>query len=215
MSRRNSLITQGSNGIKNLCDFSHENEKKIKEKFMEIGKNIVGSNFQIRKETREILTNILKYFTGNENEYKLSKGIYLYGSYGVGKTMTMKIIQRLLAEMFPFSPNGFQITSVEQIIDVFKTDGSTDYFGYRKESKPLNICINEFGKKMNEKIYGTEADFVVNSLFMVRYELFQLGYLTHVTSNYKPEQIKVEPIIKDRMVEMFNFIEIKGTSFRE
>jgi len=50
---------------------------------------------------------------------------------------------------------------------------------------------------------------------MVRYELLQTGILTHVTSNFRPEKLKIEQIVKDRMVEMFNFIEIKGESLRQ
>jgi hypothetical protein len=38
--------------------------------------------------------------------------------------------------------------------------------------------------------------------------------LTHVTSNFHPKQIQIESILIDRMIEMFNFIELKGNSLR-
>ncbi len=171
---------------------------------------------------KTIITELLKYFTGNESEYSLKKGIYLYGSFGVGKTVIFRIIQRLLSAISPLgedgkkiNKNGFMITSLEQIIETYKSDGNMDYFGYRKESKPIHLCINEFGKPINEKIYGTQANELIYSLFMIRYELFQTGYLTHTTSNFRPEKLNIEPIIKDRMVEMFNFIEVKGESLRK
>lgn len=209
------LTTQDSVSLRKLSDWDHGDQKAIKTKYIEVGKSLVGDSFSVTSQTKDTITNLLMYFCGQPCDYDLRKGIYLYGRYGVGKTITMAIIRKLLAEMFPFSGNGYMITSIEQIIETYKTDGTLDYFSYRKEDKPIHICINEFGKKVNEKIYGTQADEIVNSLFMMRYELFQNGYLTHVTSNYKPSDIKVEPIIKDRMVEMFNFIEINGDSFRK
>lgn len=205
-----------------LCDWSRATEIELKKIYLSIGKSIVGKNFVVQDEIKTIITNLLKYFTGNESEYNLEKGIYLYGNFGVGKTVTFKILQKLLSEISPYdetgkkqNANGFMITSLEQIIETYKSDGNMDYFGYRRESKPLHLCINEFGKPINEKIYGTQADNLIYSLFMVRYELFQTGILTHVTSNFKPEKLNIEQIVKDRMVEMFNFIEVKGDSLRK
>lgn len=197
--------------IVNLCDFD-KNEVTIKKEFINIANDITGK--YIIKEP-EILTGLLKYFTGSIGVYDLNKGIYLFGKFGVGKTVMFKIIQKLIAKLFPFNKNGFHITSIEQIIDHYKKENNLDKFGYREESKPLHLCINEFGKSINEKIYGTNADAIIHSLMMVRYELFQKGKLTHVTSNYNPAKLDVEPIIKDRLVEMFNVIEITGDSFRK
>jgi len=209
------------NAIKKLFEFS-EFEKQIKNIYISFGKLLVGEGFLVKKEFSKIITNLLIYFTGNTGEYDLNKGIYLVGDYGVGKSTIFTILRKLLAHISltdnfgkKLNPNGFQITSVEQIIDVYKKDGSLDYFGFRKESKPLHLCINEFGKDVNEKIYGTQANELINSLFMIRYELFQQGYLTHCTSNFHPKDLKIEKIIADRMKEMFNFIELKGESFRK
>jgi len=217
-----SLSTIPDSNITKLFDFTFEVERELKKMYLEIGKSIVGKNLKVQGEMKAIITELLKYFTGNESEYSLKKGIYLYGNFGVGKTVTFKIIQRLLSVISPLdwsgkkiNANGFMITSLEQIIETYKADGNMDYFGYRRESKPIHLCINEFGKPINEKIYGTQANELIYSLFMIRYELFQTGILTHVTSNFRPEKLKIEQIVKDRMVEMFNFIEVKGESLRK
>lgn len=206
--------------ILRVIDFSI-NEKFIKDEFMKAGKELIGEKFTIVKEQSEIITELLKYFTGNESIYSREKGIYLFGAYGIGKSMFFEVVRKMLTNISKINefgkkvnPNGFMVTSSEKIIENYKEDGTLDYYGYRRESTPIHLLINEFGKKLNEKIYGTEANELLNSLFMIRYELFQRGYLTHVTSNCVPNDLKLEPILLDRAIEMFNFIEIKGNSFR-
>ena len=75
------------------------------------------------------------------------------------------------------------------VIETYKKENRLDKFGYRAEIGPGHLCINEFGKTVQEKIYGTEADAIIESLFMTRYEIFQSGKLTHVTSNYSPSEL--------------------------
>lgn len=197
-----------------LCDFNRKEEILIKKTFLHIGTGFAGKDYVINQNNSAIITDLLKYFTGN-GDLDMRKGIYLFGNFGVGKTIIFHTIRKLLSELFPFSPNGFAITSIEQIIEMYKFEKSLLKFGYNKDDLPVNLCINEFGKKMSEKIYGTDVNSILESLFMIRYELFQKGKLTHVTSNYNPAELDLPDIIKDRMVEMFNFIEIKGDSFRE
>ena len=165
------------------------------------------------KANAQVISDLLCYFTGN-GVLDLDKGIYLYGAYGSGKTALMASIRRYLADYFPFNSNGFLSVSLEKIIEDYKSEGNIAKYSCGINDNPINLCIDEFGKEMNEKIYGTSADSVIKSMFMVRYELFGRGKLTHVTSNFSPEELNVEPILKDRMTEMFNFIELKGESFR-
>lgn len=201
--------------IKKLIHFNKDNEAALKRQFLRIADTMIGKDYIVTEQNRYIITDLLKYFTGNAGEYDLNKGIYIYGYYGLGKTILMAAIRKLLATYFPFNPNGFLSVSLEKIIENYKEAGNVSKYGYGINDNPINLCIDEFGKEMNEKIYGTKADNVIHSLLMMRYELFQAGKLTHVTSNYSPEDINIEPIIKDRMAEMFNFIEINGDSFRK
>jgi predicted ATPase len=185
----------------------------IKKQFIKVASEYIGKEFIVRKENAPKLTAMLRHFTGNEG-LDLNKGIYLYGTFGCGKTALMASIRKFLVTYFPFNSNGYLCVSLEQIIESYKQDGNVMKYGYNINGDPYGLCIDEFGKEMDEKIYGTKADSIIHSLFMIRYELFQRGKLTHVTSNFSPEDLNIEPIIKDRMAEMFNFIELKGTSFR-
>lgn len=200
------------NKVKLLIDFDR-NEIAIKRQFLRIASENIGKEFIVREDNRSKLTDILRYFTGNEG-LDLSKGIYLYGTFGCGKTALMASVRKFIAEYFPFNPNGYLSVSLEKIIEHYKSEGNVLKFGYSINDNPIHLCIDEFGKEMDEKIYGTKADSVIHNLFMIRYELFQQGKLTHVTSNFSPDKLNIEPIIKDRMAEMFNFIEINGGSFR-
>lgn len=202
-------------------DFA-KHEKIIKLYFMTAGRKLIGEKFTVSKEQSFVISELLKYFTGNECIYDLNRGIYLFGIFGIGKSMFFEIIRKTISDLAEFdefgkrvNPNGFLITSAEQIIETYKQDGNLDYYGYRKESKPIHLLINEFGKKVNDKIYGTAANELLNSLFMIRYELFQRGILTHVTSNTYPDKLDLQPILLERAIEMFNFVELNGESFRK
>lgn len=211
--KKTSLFTEQK--VKKLIEFEIVIETALKRQFLRIASEMIGKDYQVSKANGIIITNLLIYFTGNAGNYDLNKGIYIYGDYGLGKTILMASIRKLLAIYFPFNANGFLSVSLEKIIEHYKNTGNVTKYGYGINDNPINLCIDEFGKEMNEKIYGTSADNVIHSLFMMRYELFQKGKLTHVTSNFNPNEINIEPIIKDRMAEMFNFIEIKGESFRQ
>lgn len=204
--------------VQNLSPLTDKNTPVYKWGIYNIGKSMIG-NFEITDDLSNIFNNLLKYFTGNEGEYDLSKNIYLFGDIGVGKTMTMAIFSKFLAEFFPFSKNGFGCHSVESILEYYKVNGNLTKFGRYYEGdlfSPKRICINEFGLLIKEKNYGTELINIFNSFFKIRYELFQeYNIATHITSNYNPKDLTVfdEPII-DRLCEMYNFIEVGGTSFR-
>lgn len=187
--------------------------------------------FKIYPELKEVFRNLLFYFTGNECDYDLTKGIYLYGSYGIGKTLTMSIFSKFISSYFPFSANCFGSTSVERIAEYYKLKGDLFKYGrniitsetnkgrgtiIENNSEAKKYCVNEFGKKLNEKHYGTDVQDVINSMLMIRYELFQeKGILTHATSNFEPSDLDCfDSALLDRFSEMFNFIEIKGDSKR-
>lgn len=207
--------SKSSRGNVQLIDWTSANEIDIKHIFMSIGKDYLGKKFIITPGRSDIITELMKYFTGNESQFDLGKGVYIYGDYGVGKSALMAIIQRTIATCFPFSVNGFMAKSLEDIIDEYKEAGNLDSITYRKHDKPKHLCINEFGKTMDDKIYGTRADSVIHSLFMIRYQLFQdSGILTHATSNYSVDNAGAKPIVMDRMIEMFNFVKLTGNSFR-
>lgn len=180
--------------------------------------NEVCDKFVVTDEMRPILNNLCLYFLGLPGIYDLNKGIYLIGDYGVGKSTLMKCYRKWLSDWWPFNGNGFMVTSIEEIIEHYKKSGSLEKFTNNKEEEgfpnPRHLLINEFGKEIKDKIYGTEAEQIINSLMMLRYDIFQnMGKVTHITSNYYPKSQDLA--LSDRYVEMFNVININGNSFRK
>lgn len=189
---------------------------QMKEAFVISAKTAVPG-FRVTENIQPVLADLCCYFLGIESRYDLGKGIYLTGDFGVGKSTLLKAYRQWLADWFPFRGNGFTITSVEEIVEHYKKHGSLDkYVNDTIESgfnNPRHLLINEFGKPIKEKIYGTEAAQIINSLMMMRYDLFQNNKkVTHITSNFMPSS--EEKALVDRYVEMFNVIPIKGQSFR-
>jgi predicted ATPase len=191
----------------------------LKTRIMSIAKEIV-TNFVLSDDLKEIFGHLFIYFTGNDGKYDLNKGIYLYGKFGIGKTVAMKIFSKFLQQNFNFGPNNFGITSIEEIAEYYKENGNLFKFGRNWEEGKMiahNKCINEFGKPLEEKHYGTNIQNVINSMLMVRYELFQeRKAITHATSNFHPGDLECfDDALLDRFKEMFNFIELKGDNFRK
>lgn len=200
--------------IKRLVDWD-KSEVQVKKMFIEIANDQVNGEYLIKDEIKHTLSKIIRYFVSADC-YNPNKGLFLFGSYGVGKTTIFKIIRKMLAIAggVQYNVNGFQQVSLEKIISDYKKEGDIRRYSYGLNENPLHLCIDEFGKPINEKIYGTSAIEIINSLMMVRYEILSFGYVTHATSNFAPDQLDLPESIMDRMKEMFNFISIDGNSYR-
>lgn len=180
--------------------------------------NEICPGYVLSEKIKPILNNLCLYFLGIKGEYSLDKGIFLMGDFGTGKSTLMRVFQRWLATLWPFNPNGFTITSIEEVIDFYKKDGNLYRFTFKRDNDGFtdihHILINEFGKDVKDKIYGTEAMQILNSFMMIRYDIFQnSGKVTHITSNMLP--FSEEKALNDRYIEMFTIVKIEGKSYRK
>lgn len=212
--------TEGlTSSVQKLIELTPAITGMFKHGIMNIARREV-KDFKMNDQLKGVFNDLFLYFTGNGG-FDLNKGIYLHGDFGVGKTVTMLIFRKFLATYFPFNSNGYGFVSVEKLAEHYKEFGNLLKYGRNltEENKfnPFNLCINEFGKEVDEKYYGTNIQSTINSLLMVRYELFQENkILTHATSNFHPATLECfDPALMDRFKEMFNFVEIKGDSFRK
>ena len=219
LQKKTEMVTNSQSLIKQIYTPRKEFDKILKAGIMSIANEIVP-DFVLSDEMKELYGELFLYFTGNESKYNLNKGIYLYGDYGVGKTVTMRIFSKFLQKYFNFGSNNFGITSLEEIAEYYKTNGNLLKYGRNFEDGKLiayHKCINEFGKPLDEKHYGTNIQNVLNSMLMLRYELFQEKHaITHTTSNFHPNKLSCfDNALLDRFKEMFNFIPVGGKSFRK
>ena len=188
-------------------------------------------NFKINENNKKILKLLLLYFTGNElfsneleehtgNKGSLGKGIMLVGGVGSGKTLLFKIFKKYTGML---RVNSFQFYNALEIIDEVNISGINylDKFNNNHDgikSNPITCYIDDIAAA-NEKVkhFGTDHN-VIEQLLSIRYNILNRYHkLTHISTNKFPSELADvygERVI-DRLIEMFNIIELDGKSFRK
>jgi len=171
-------------------------------------------------EVEELYLKGLKYFHSDETcGWDLNKGIYLYGVFGVGKTLFFNVFNSYLLIM----RGGFRKVTSDEIMSRFATHG----FQVIEElcavklsmagSAPINLFIDDVGQGANSvKYYGSSTNVIVEIL-QRRYRcLTDGGLLTHLSTNLEPTEIKdiYGEYISSRAKEMFNPILFPGKDKR-
>lgn len=138
-----------------------------------------------------------------------------YGSVGTGKSTMMKI----LAEYQRMFNRGFLCVNTSLLTAQYATYGvdalnESTWNETNKGSIPIERGFDELGREtMPAKYFGNELN-VMQHVLQIRYDL---KVKTHITTNLSIEEIELKygQHIFDRAIEMFNFIEVKGESFRK
>lgn len=158
---------------------------------------------------------------GESDQLDSKKGLWLHGTIGTGKSTIIQICRTYdwkvnYKQEDLKSSGGFGMISSSMVANQFARRGldGIDCYGCN-DGNPSTWAFDEVGREPNPaKYYGTEMN-VMQFLFQIRYD-YRNQCLTHVTTNLKPENIatKYGDYIADRVNEMFNVIEITGTSRR-
>jgi len=192
--------------------------RNFEEEINTIGKEFTP-NFVISEVDAPYYTALVKYFAGNS-----TKGLYVGGEVGTGKTISMKIMQRMFG--------GFSIISSRHLVREFlqsKVNGmdvldlygrnsfQKDANGNRNIKKPINICIDDLGlDEVNSKLYGNQVN-IFMEILLDRYECWiEFGMKTLITTNASP-QIMEESYglrVRERLREMCEYVTIVGKSKR-
>lgn len=181
------------------------------------------NDFIIEKEQEDFYIHIALYFSKSlDCKWDIEKGLLISGHIGTGKTLAMKIMQKIFG--------GFTIINSRYLVREFLTDGIMVANRYGKESfgqapqgnldkkKPKTYCFDDFGlEEVNSKLYGNQSNIMMEVL-LDRYDMF-LGYemKTFATTNLTPELIEKNygERVRDRMREMMNYIVLTGKSKRK
>lgn len=171
----------------------------------------------IDDQNRDVVETLCEYFTGDEqfekrNErFSLSKGIYLAGGVGVGKTTLMDILKQNQHQ-------SYKIYGCRETETMFATEGDAairylsrqvtistngNRFGHRQ----IGICFDDLGTESEGKHYGKDKN-VMTEIILNRYDSKLPGNFTHITTNLSVEELEQRygTRVKDRLREMMNMI---------
>lgn len=178
------------------------------------------------EEREKLYYELWLYFKGNKDFEKdgkqLYKGLLLRGEVGCGKTMAMRVFQRLTA------PNSFKLVETTHIVRDLNSEGMSVIDKYGRNSfrpgeigepkrVPTNICLDDLGlEETNSKIYGNSANTIADIL-TDRYTAFiEHEMITHATTNLNSESLRkiYGQRVSNRLKEMVNIINVEGGSLR-
>ena len=178
----------------------------------------VGSKFLTNKNNEKVVRELVLYIAGDKRfDGNLNKSIFLCGSKGMGKSIMLKAMNKLLHENDRYKTDNIVSLAgyYQQIGDVLFNDISN---GYRKDGKLNHRMCNDLGREIDKSMYmGNNEDVGARYIFE-RYEVYQDHKAkTHFTSNMDGKQLleRYGDLNLDRLKEMCNLIFISGDSFRQ
>lgn len=182
----------------------------------------VEPGFIVDDRNKALLSELYNYVFGRSKMFDSSKGLFLWGPIGVGKSVLIKGLQRYLGKInrLRYGCNnyhiGFRLTSAVEISLMYAEKGMNGLFRFTDREYMCNLAIDELGREpADSKHYGTGIN-VIQTILQLRYEV-RREFLTHITTNLDPNAEfgnKYGDYIADRVKEMFNVIELKGSSRR-
>jgi DNA replication protein DnaC len=146
---------------------------KVSELITDLGKDF-KKEFSIENEP--LFSQYRKVFEILNNS---DKGVLLIGNIGCGKSMLMKVMQRL----FKDTENSFRWVSSKDLRDMLEEMKPLDIKIRYGSNLKMNLYIDDIGIQKNKNDYGNIVN-IVSELIFEREELFQNeGYKTHFSSN--------------------------------
>lgn len=185
-----------------------------------IGNSILeqsGKKWQVDEHSKPVIENLIKYFINDPSGvHDLSKGLYLFGDVGRGKTFLFRVMQ-VFCQAVPIPKRQFKTINCADIVDemLFAKNNSETLARFVNNE---TWCFDDLGNEPGAvKSYGNEIQ-TMERILIQRYVKFVNGFcITHVTSNDTPEELEAKygTRLSDRATEMFNFIFLQGESKRK
>lgn len=191
-------------------------EWDLKMRFLSIARNSTKGVFSVDCRNKKLVGDLFNYFLGLPGELDTSKGLWLEGTVGTGKSMLMYVFSEFLKSM----QIGFQVHICSSITTAYALTGNLDRYltnegGYTPG--PVPMCFDELGREpIPASYYGQKLN-VMQHILHVRYSLWQrFGLKTFVTTNCQASEIEnlYGDYIRDRRYEMFNIVPVIGESRR-
>ncbi len=206
---------------------SREVTRKEKLKFLEVCKSVCPG-FKITANMKPLLNDLVRWCLMLDGKHDPRKGLWLWGNIGTGKSTMLEIVREYCREMRPPARYrrgsesralrddcwhyGFRITNMSFVAGIFAKKG---YPGIEEYIATPRQAFDEVGRECITTGFFGNMENVFQYIIQRRYDL-RHGDFTHVTSNISPDQIGTfyGEHIYDRCIEMFNFVEMSGESWR-
>jgi len=192
--------------------------EKTQESLANIGTII---NYFVRDPEFLKSPNLVKQVGRSTLQPSLSKGLLIVGMYGNGKTSIMRALSMMFSHYD--MPMRFKSVSAHGLVtkyETLSTPGDKDLFYERYNCKALHI--DDVKKEATASNYGKRE--IIRDIMEKRYDN---GLMTYLTCNYREGDAdgnvgdalmefgeRYGEHIYDRLFEMFNIIQFKGSSFR-
>lgn len=197
--------------------------------FKILGERIIGKEFIINESNEFIIKNLIRWAQGDKMEClhpktkeviegDLTKGIYLAGPTGTGKTILLNVLaQYLTIDNVVFK--NYQGTK-SLIYPNYTTIKAAMYFAEFGDllpflQKPI-ICFHDLGVEPQESIYMGQRVKVMQTIIQERGDM--RGVITLFTSNNPIDDPETEKLYGDRGIsrlkKMCNYFELVGEDFR-
>lgn len=192
------------------------------EKIKSIGIELYGKDFSIDETViREVYKKVYDRLVLGIRRKK-SKGVFITGSIGIGKSAMMKVMQRL----FKDTDRRFKWVSGYELKDLSEEMTIMQIKALYGASLKCDLYIDDIGFSIDVKRYGNTVN-IISEIIMERYDLYvSSGFKTHLSSNLAADIRNNErniPTIKkiygarvlDRIKEMCDLIIWNGESLRK
>ncbi len=174
-----------------------------------------GNAWNKDSNARAAIVQLAQWFSGEISmpHLKPDKGVFLYGTFGTGKTSIMKAFNLMT------NTKKFKMKSSKDIAKAYAGDesmGETGGYAAIRRYTDLRTrngvlegwMFDDLGAEQNMKHYGHEENVMADIII----SLYDKGYKgnVHATSNLDPSELeqKYGKRAASRMQEMFNFINI-------
>jgi DNA replication protein DnaC len=186
-------------------------EIRVRDRILEVGTSLYGNEFNLNDEIDLDVYRKCFQVLWDLHHKKGKKGVLLIGSYGVGKSAMMRILQRLFTD----SEARFKWVSAYELRDMSESltlSEIKEYYGYEYKG---DLYVDDIGIALDVKRFGNTVN-VISEIILERYDLFvESGFRTHFSSNLAtkvtdPKVATLETMygkrVLDRMFEMCKIV---------
>lgn len=159
------------------------------------------------------LRNMVKYFINDSTgEIPLTKGLFIFGENGTGKTEIMQAFSRFTVQYD--LTKQFVFCSMSEVYNRTRADKEYDPVAINEQH---DRCFDEFGRQVGPVLrYGDPLD-INEAIIEARYTRFRrYGQITHFIANMAPNEAEAQlsPMVFDRLRSMCTSVEFTGKSKR-